>query len=140
MASAEKSIEINVPVNTAYDEWRQYERFPQFMEGIEEVRKLDDRTLHWRASIGGKEEEWDARIIDEVPAERIAWQSIDGATNAGVVRFEAIDAVTTRVNLQLDYQPEGFIEKAGDMLGVVSRRVEGDLERFKEMVERKAAA
>lgn len=140
MASAEKTIDVAVPVTAAYNQWRQYERFPEFMEGIEEVRQIDERTLHWRANIGGKQEEWDAQIIDEVPDQRIAWQSTGGKANAGVVRFEPIDGANTRIHLQIDYEPEGIMEKVGDAVGMVDRRMEGDLQRFKDLVERRAAA
>jgi uncharacterized membrane protein len=135
MAKIEKSIDVHVPVRTAYDQWTQFEEFPRFMEGVEEVRQLDDKRLHWRAKIGGKEEEWDAEITEQLPDERVAWRSTSGAENAGVVTFHHIDANTTRVMLQLEYDPEGVVENVGDALGVVSRRVEGDLKRFKEFIE-----
>ena len=135
MASVEKSIDVHVPVRTAYNQWTQFEEFPQFMQGVEEVRQLDDKRLHWRASIGGKTEEWDAEITEQVPDMRVAWTNTTGARNAGVVTFHRLDDNTTRVMLQLDYDPEGVVENVGDALGFVSRRVEGDLERFKEFVE-----
>ena len=135
MAKIEKSIDVKVPVRTAYDQWTQFEEFPRFMEGVEEVRQLDDKRLHWRAKIGGKEEEWDAEITEQLPDERVAWRSTSGAENAGVVTFHHIDANTTRVMLQLEYDPEGVVENVGNALGVVSRRVEGDLKRFKEFIE-----
>jgi uncharacterized membrane protein len=135
MAKIEKSIDVKVPVRTAYDQWTQFEEFPRFMEGVEEVRQLDDKRLHWRAKVGGKEEEWDAEITEQLPDERVAWRSTSGAENAGVVTFHHIDANTTRVMLQLEYDPEGVVENVGDALGVVSRRVEGDLKRFKEFIE-----
>ena len=139
MAKIEKSIDVHVPVRTAYDQWTQFEEFPRFMEGVEEVRQLDDRRLHWRAKVGGKEEEWDAEITEQLPDERVAWRSTSGAENAGVVTFHHIDANTTRVMLQLEYDPEGVVENVGDALGVVSRRVEGDLKRFKEFIEGRGA-
>ena len=135
MASVEKSIDVHVPVRTAYNQWTQFEEFPQFMQGVEEVRQLDDKRLHWRASIAGKTEEWDAEITEQVPDMRVAWTNTTGARNAGVVTFHRLDDTTTRVMLQLDYDPEGVVENVGDALGFVSRRVEGDLERFKEFVE-----
>ena len=135
MASVEKSIDVHVPVRTAYNQWTQFEEFPQFMQGVEEVRQLDDKRLHWRASIGGKTEEWDAEITEQVPDMRVAWTNTTGARNAGVITFHRLDDNTTRVMLQLDYDPEGVVENVGDALGFVSRRVEGDLERFKEFVE-----
>jgi uncharacterized membrane protein len=136
MSEVEKQIEVDVPVATAYNQWTQFETFPRFMEGVEEVRQLDDRTVHWRARIGGKEEEWDAVITVQEPDRRIAWRSISGAANAGDVRFEAADGGgKAKVTLHLVYQPEGAVEKAGTAVGALDRQVEGDLERFKRFVE-----
>jgi uncharacterized membrane protein len=112
-----------------------FEEFPQFMEGVEAVRQLDNQRLHWRANVGGKVEEWDAVITEQHPDERIAWKNTTGASNAGVVTFHRLSDTTTRVMLQLEYDPQGVVENVGDMLGVVSRRVAGDLERFKEFIE-----
>ena len=124
MASIEKSIEVNVPVHTAYNQWTQFEEFPRFMEGVQEVRQLDDTHLHWRAKVGGKEEEWDAIITEQVPDDRIAWRNTSGAPNAGVVTFHRLDPGRTKLMLQLDYEPQGATEKIGSALGVVERRVE----------------
>jgi uncharacterized membrane protein len=135
MATFEKSIDVNVPVRTAYNQWTQFEEFPEFMEGVESVRQLDDRRLHWRAEIAGKMEEWDATITEQEPDMRVAWTSTSGAKNAGVVTFHRLDDSKTRVMLQVEYTPEGVIETVGDALGFVKRRVEGDLKRFKEFVE-----
>ncbi len=135
MANVEGSREVNVPVRTAYDQWTQFEQFPQFMEGVEEVQQIDQKHLHWRANIAGKDKEWDAEIVDQVPDQRVAWRSLSGAPNDGVVTFEPIDNNRTRVNLSLDYEPEGFLESVGSALGFVSNRVEGDLQRFKEYIE-----
>lgn len=135
MASLEKSIEVNVPVDTAYNQWTQFESFPHFMEGVKQVQQLDAKRLHWRASVGGKEEEWDAVIEEQVPDQRIAWRSTTGAENSGVVSFVPLGSDSTRVTLQMGYQPEGLVEKAGDALGMAGRRVDGDLKRFKEFVE-----
>jgi uncharacterized membrane protein len=135
----EKSITVNVPLSTAYNQWTQFEDFPHFMEGVEEVRQLDDKHLHWRANVGGKQEEWDAEIYEQVPDQRVAWRSTSGAPNSGVVTFESLDTGTTRVNLQLEYTPQGAVESTGDALGMPSRRVEGDLERFKEYIESRGA-
>ena len=135
MSTIEKSIEVNVPVRTAYNQWTQFEEFPRFMEGVKEVRQLDDKRLHWRAQIAGKEEEWDAEIVEQDPDKRVAWRNTSGAPNAGVVTFHYLEPNKTRVMLQLDYQPQGVVESVGDVLGFVSRRVEGDLERFKEFIE-----
>ena len=135
MASIQRSIDVNVPVRTAYNQWTQFEEFPRFMEGIEEIRQLDDRRLHWRAKIGGKTEEWDAMITEQIPDERVAWRNTTGADNAGVVTFHHLSASTTRVMLQIEYDPHGLVENVGSALGVVERRVEGDLKRFKDFVE-----
>jgi uncharacterized protein (TIGR02271 family) len=139
MSNIEKSIDVHVPLHTAYNQWTQFEEFPHFMEGIEEVRQLDDKRLHWRAEIGGKNKEWDAEIIEQTPDRRVAWRSTSGAPNDGIVTFQPIDANTTRVTLALDYAPEGFLENVGDALGFVSGRVEGDLKRFKEFIEARGA-
>jgi uncharacterized membrane protein len=135
VTSVEASIEVGVPIETAYNQWTQFEDFPKFMEGVEEVRQLDDVRLHWRAAIGGVTREWDAEITEQRPEERVAWTSTSGSQNGGVVTFHRLDDDTTKVMLQLDLEPEGLVEKAGDMLGVVKRRAKGDLERFKEFIE-----
>ena len=135
MSTIEQSIDVNVPVRTAYNQWTQFEEFPRFMEGVEAVRQLDDQRLHWRATIGGKVEEWEAVITEQHPDERIAWENTTGAANAGVVTFHRLADTKTRVMLQMEYDPQGVVENLGDMLGVVSRRVANDLERFKEFIE-----
>lgn len=135
MARVEKSIEIDVPVHTAYNQWTQFEEFPHFMDGVKEVRQLDDKRLHWKADIGGKVKEWDAEIQEQKPDQRIAWRSISGSQNYGQVSFHPVDTSRTRVSLLMDYEPEGMMEKAGDAMGVVSGKVQGDLERFKDFIE-----
>jgi uncharacterized membrane protein len=135
MAKVEKSIDVNVPVHVAYNQWTQFESFPQFMKGVEEVHQLDDTHLHWKARILGKEVEWDAEIVEQVPDQRIAWRATGGRTNAGVVTFHRLSDDTTRVMLQLEADPEDAIEKVGDALGLFERRVEDDLKRFKEFIE-----
>jgi uncharacterized membrane protein len=134
-AKVEKSIDVDVPVHTAYNQWTQFETFPEFMEGVVEVKQLSDTQLHWKAKVAGKEKEWDATITEQEPDQRIAWTAVDGAPNAGVVTFHRITDSTTRVMLQLEAEPEGLIEEVGDKLGVFDRRVAGDLQRFKEFVE-----
>ena len=135
MAQVMESIEVNVPLSTAYNQWTQFEEFPQFMEGVESVRQLDDKTLEWTASIAGNEETWTAEISEQTPDERIAWHATSGKENAGVVTFHYIDENTTRVTLQMDWEPEGAVQSAGSALGFDDRRVKGDLERFKEFIE-----
>ena len=135
MATAVKYIDVAVPVSVAYNQWTQFEEFPRFMKGVQEVRQLDDQRLHWRAEIGGKNVEWDALITEQLPDERIAWRSAAGAKNAGVVTFHRMSDDMTRVTLQLEYEPETVTESSGSALGVVDRRIQGDLERFKEFLE-----
>jgi uncharacterized membrane protein len=135
MQSIEESIEVGVPVSTAYNQWTQFEEFPQFMEGVDEVRQLDDTHLHWKASFGGKEHAWDAEITEQTPDQRIAWKSTDGKTNAGVVTFHKLDDSRTKVMLQLDWEAEGMLEALGSAVGSDDRRVKGDLDRFKELIE-----
>jgi uncharacterized membrane protein len=133
----EKSIEVDVPVRTAYDQWTQFEQFPRFMEGVTEVRQLDDRRLFWRAEIGGREKTWEAVIDEQIPDARIAWHATSGTRNAGVVTFHRLDDGKCKVMLQMDYDPEGFTENVGDFLGVASARVSGDLQRFKRFIEQR---
>jgi len=139
MASVEKTIDVNAPLSIAYSQWTQFESFPMFMEGVEEVRQMDDSHLHWRALIAGKEEEWDAEITEQVPDQVIAWRSIGGLQNDGMVRFEPLGPDSCRIHLRIDYDPRGLVETIGDKLGFTSGRVQGDLERFREFVEGREA-
>ncbi|OGB23663.1 MAG: cyclase [Burkholderiales bacterium RIFCSPLOWO2_02_FULL_57_36] len=135
MSSVEESIEVNVPISTAYNQWTQFEEFPRFMDSVHEVRQLDAEHLHWRASVAGKEKEWDAEITEQTPDKRIAWRSISGVKNAGAVSFHKISDSATRVMLQMDYDPQTFGEKVGDALGAVKMQAKGNLNRFKELIE-----
>ncbi|HKC18894.1 MAG TPA: SRPBCC family protein [Candidatus Dormibacteraeota bacterium] len=135
MANVEKSIEVNVPVHSAYNQWTQFETFPQFMEGVEEVRQEDDTRLHWTAKVMGKKEEWNAKITEQVPDRKIAWQSTSGAPNAGEVTFQPLSDTTTRVNLRLEAEPRTVGEKVGDAIGVLDRQVKTDLDKFKHFIE-----
>jgi uncharacterized membrane protein len=139
MERIEKSIEVACPLTTVYNQWTQFEEFPRFMEGIKEVKQLDDKRLHWHAEIAGKDKEWYARITEQVPDRLIAWQSEGGEYTSGAVRFQPAGPDRTRVNLELSYEPKGFVESTGDALGVVSRRVENDLERFKDFIENRGS-
>jgi uncharacterized membrane protein len=135
MSTIEESVELDVPVRTAYNQWTQFEDFPRFMEGVETVQQLDDTHLHWVAEIAGVRREWDAEITEQLPDDRIAWRSTDGTGNAGVVTFHHLDTSRSKVMLQLEFEPEGFTESVGDALGFVRRRAAGDLERFKGLIE-----
>jgi uncharacterized membrane protein len=135
MSNIVESVDVAVPVRTAYDQWTQFESFPMFMEGVEKVEQLDDTTLRWTANIAGQERTWQARITEQNPDERIAWTSIDGARNAGVVTFHRLDDNMTRVTLQMDVDPDGPVDNIGDALGLLERRVKGDMQRFKEFIE-----
>lgn len=135
MSTIEETIEVGVPVRAAYDQWTQFEEFPRFMEGVEEVRQTDETHLHWRASIAGDTQEWDAEITEQVPDHVIAWRATGGYRNAGAVHFEPVAGDRTRIHLQLDHEPEGAMEKIGDWLGMAGRRAKNDLERFREMIE-----
>ena len=139
MATIEQSMDIDAPISTVYNQWTQFEEFPQFMDGVDEVRQIDDTHLHWIASFGGSRHEWDAEITEQHPDERVAWRNTDGKDNAGVVTFHKLDDDTTRVMVQMDFVPEGIKEKIGDALGAPERRVKGDLERLKALIESRGA-
>ena len=135
MSHIEQSIEVAVPVRTAYDQWTQFEEFPRFMEGVEEVRQIDDTHTHWKTKVGGREKEFDAEITEQRPDERIAWNSTDGPDQAGVVTFHRTSDDTTRVTLQLDWDPQGFVEKAGALLQADDIQVDRSLRMFKDKIE-----
>ncbi|HEX8373116.1 MAG TPA: SRPBCC family protein [Chthoniobacterales bacterium] len=139
MNRIEKSITVDAPLTSVYDQWTQFEDFPKFMEGIESVQQIDDTHLHWKAQIAGKEKEWDAEIYEQVPNERIAWRSISGAENAGAVFFQPQGDNQTIIRLVLEFQPEELLEKVGTALGIVESRVEGDLERFRTFLQERGA-
>ena len=137
MERIEKSIEVGCPVRTVYNQWTQFEDFPKFMDGVKDVKQLDDTHVHWHAEVWGKDKEWDAEITEQVPDERISWRSVSGALNAGTVRFEPIGPDRTRVRLVMAYEPEGAIENIGDALGVMSGRVEHTVKDFKKFIEQR---
>jgi uncharacterized membrane protein len=128
-------VDVDVPVRTAYNQWTQFEEFPQFMEGVSEIHQLDATTTHWKTSIDGVKREFDAKITEQLPDERVAWTSTEGSKQAGVVTFHRLSDTRTRVTCQMDFEPDGLVEKAGDMLGVLDRRVKGDMKRFKQFIE-----
>lgn len=134
-STIEESIEVDVPISTAYNQWTQFEDLPKFMDSVHEVRQIDDKHLHWKASVAGKEKEWDAEITEQIPEERIAWRSLGGVSNAGVVTFHKISDNKTRVMLQMDYDPQSIDEKIGDALGFVKMQTKSNLKRFKQLVE-----
>jgi uncharacterized membrane protein len=140
VSTIERNIEVDVPLQVAYDQWTQFEDFPQFMGGVDEVRQIGDAMTHWKISIGGVSREFDADIMVQQPDQGVSWRSVDGPTHAGSVRFEELDQSRTRVMLSMDYATDGFVEKVGDALGVVERQATRDLERFKEFIEARGAA
>ena len=137
MSTIEKSIEVNVPVYTAYNQWTHFEEFPRFMEGVKEVKRLDVKRLHWKAEIAGQDTEWDAEITEEMADQRLAWTSRGGDIKGWVATFHQLSDARSKVMLQLEYAPQGFAGNVGDPLGVVSSRVQRDLERFKEFIEKR---
>ena len=138
MSKIEQSIDVNVPVRVAYDQWTQFEEFPRFMHGVESVKQEGDTKLHWVAVIGGIRKEWDAEITQQEPDQRVAWTSTTGAENAGSVDFHRLDDELTRISLTLDIEPDGVIEKVGDAVGIPERTVSGDLDRFKDFIEKRS--
>jgi uncharacterized membrane protein len=135
MAKVQESIEVNVPVRTAYNQWTQFEEFPRFMEGVEQVVQIDDTTLEWTAQVFGQDKQWRAQITDQTPDRKVAWRSVGGAENAGTVEFEPMGSDQTRVSVTMEVDPEGPLENVGTALGFLQRRVQGDLGRFKEFIE-----
>jgi uncharacterized membrane protein len=140
MSTVEESIEVAVPVTTAYNQWTQFESFPQFMEGVERIEQTSDTMTHWVTKVAGVEREFDAKITEQHPDERVAWTSVDEPRQSGVVTFHRLSPDSTKVMVQMDFEPDGVVETAGDKLGVVKHRVKGDLERFKDFIENRGAA
>jgi uncharacterized membrane protein len=139
MAEVRESIEVDVPVSTGYNQWTQFEEFPKFMQGVESVTQLDDTRLRWVAEVGGKQHEWEAEIVEQEPDQRIAWRSVDGKGIGGEVSFEPLGPDRTGIEVQFEWETEGLVESLGSAVGVDSRRVKGDLERFKELIEARGA-
>ncbi|MFC9433605.1 SRPBCC family protein [Nocardia sp. NPDC057030] len=129
------TVDVEVPVRTAYNQWTQFESFPEFMEGVEAVRQLDDRHTHWKIHVGPVTREFDATITEQHPDERVAWKSDNGPQHAGVITFHRLDDTHTRITAQMEVDPEGFVETAADVLGVLKHRVHGDMQRFKQFIE-----
>ncbi|MDF3301751.1 SRPBCC family protein [Streptomyces tropicalis] len=140
MSTVKETLDVEVPVYVAYNQWTQFEEFPKFMEGVEEVRQLDHRRNHWTTRIGGVRREFDTEIVDQLADDRITWRTVDGDTRQrGSVRFQRLDETHTRVELTMDVEPGGVAEKGADALGLIDRRVKGDLRRFKDYVEHHGA-
>lgn len=135
MSSVTQSVDVDVPVSTAYNQWTQFEAFPNFMGGVDEIVQIDDTHQHWKTSIGGVSREFDTEITEQHPDERVAWKSTDGTTHAGVVTFSRLSDTSTRVTAQIDWQPEGMVEKAGSVIGIDDLRVKKDLNRFKDFIQ-----
>ncbi|MER5179553.1 SRPBCC family protein [Streptomyces sp. NPDC002896] len=136
MSTTMESVDVDVPLHTAYNQWTQFEEFPNFMEGVEQVRQIDDRHNHWVTNIAGARREFDTEIVDQLPDERVAWRTTSGEVKQkGVVTFQRLDDTHTRVNLALDVEPSGLAEKTADMVGVIGRRAKGDMKRFKHYIE-----
>jgi uncharacterized membrane protein len=135
VTTIEKSVDVQAPVRAAYNQWTQFESFPRFMEGVDRIEQTTPTRTHWHTTIGGVTREFDAEITEQHPDERVAWRSVDGPQQSGVVTFHRIDDKTTRVHLQMEFEPEGLVEKAGAAMGVVGHRIQGDLGRFKEFIE-----
>ena len=138
-SSVAESIEINVPVKTAYNQWTQFEDFPQFMKSVKEIRQLDNKHLHWVANVAGETKEWDAEITEQIPDKRIAWRSVTGVKNGGVATFHKISENVTRVMVQMDYEPDGALEAVGDAMGAVRMELRSNLQNFKEMLEKRGS-
>jgi uncharacterized membrane protein len=136
VSKVKESIDVDVPLHSVYNQWTQFEDFPRFMDGVEEVRQTDDRHCHWTTKVAGARREFDTEIVDQLPDERISWRTVGGdVRQMGVVTFQRLDDAHTRVSLAMDFEPHGMAEKAGDMLGVLDRQVKGDLKRFKGFIE-----
>jgi uncharacterized membrane protein len=135
MSTITEAIDVDVPIRVAYDQWTQFEAFPQFMEGVREIRQLDDTHVHWVIDVAGQVREFDATITEQHPDERVAWTSDSGPNHAGVITFHRLDDDKTRVTAQMDVDPEGFVENAADKLGVLGHRVQADMKKFKEFIE-----
>jgi len=135
MSQVQEAIRVGVPVTTAYNQWTQFEEFPRFMEAVEEIRQVDDTHLHWKVSVAGRHEEFDAVITEQIPDTRIAWTTTEGPKHGGAVDFHRISDDETQVTVVMDTPEEGAAQKAADAMGILGRKVKGDLERFKEMIE-----
>ncbi|MEO7117597.1 MAG: SRPBCC family protein [Candidatus Limnocylindrales bacterium] len=135
MSRVEQTIDVDVPVRVAYDQWTQFEEFPEFMEAVQRVTQQDDQMLEWEAKVAGQTRTWTAKIVDQTPDTRIAWKSVEGTENAGAVVFESLGSDKTRLKVTIDADPQGVIENIGDAIGLLDHQVKGDLDRFKTFIE-----
>jgi Polyketide cyclase / dehydrase and lipid transport/Protein of unknown function (DUF2934) len=140
MGTTTHSIDVNAPIRSVYDQWTQFEEFPSFMRDVVEVHQHGPNSLSWKVLMGGKEKQWEARIIEQIPDTSIVWESVDGTSNRGAITFEPLGADSTRLTVVMEYEPEGLLEKAADLLGVPSGRVEESLKSFRELIESKGTA
>ena len=140
MATVEQSVDVDVPVSAAYNQWTRFETFPEFMKGVESVNQSDDTHTHWVVNVAGTRSEFDAEITEQHPDERIAWKSTDGRTHAGVVTFHKLSDSSARVMVQIEWAPDGLVEKAGSAVGADTMQVSADLKRFKSLIESKGGA
>jgi uncharacterized membrane protein len=140
MSIVTETIEVDVPISVAYNQWTQFEDFPQFMGGIDSVTQIDDTHLHWVASIAGVRREWTAVITEQVPDKRIAWTATEGTTNSGLVTFDPVGPASTRVSLTLEFEPAGVAETVADKVGLVRSETQADLERFRDFITTRGAA
>ncbi|MET9182912.1 SRPBCC family protein [Kitasatospora aureofaciens] len=140
MSRVQETIDVDVPISTAYNQWTQFEQFPMFMEGVEEITQIDDRHNRWRTKIAGVSREFDTEIVDQAPDDHVAWRTVTGEVKqSGMVSFQPLDAGHTRIVMTMDYQPEGLAEKAADMVNMLDRQVRGDLKRFKNFIEKRGS-
>lgn len=137
MATINESVQVNVPVRTAYNQWTQFEDFPDIMEGVQEVRQIGDRHVHWHAKVWGKDLEWDAEITRQIPDKLIEWRSVSGPDNGGFVEFRPLGAGQTEISVHIEYDPQGAAESVGSALGIAKNRVHHDLEHLKEFLEQR---
>ena len=137
MSTIEKSIEVNVPEYKAYAQWMKFEEFPQFMEGVKEVTRLDAKRFHWKAEIAGQKKEWETEITEQAADQRLAWTSRGGSIKEWVVTFHPLSSARSNIMLQVEYDSQGVAEQGGQAMEVVSQRVQGDLERFKAFIEKR---
>ena len=140
MSTITESVDVDVPIKVAYDQWTQFESFPRFMDGVSEIRQIDDTHTHWVIEVAGITREFDATITEQHPEERVAWTTEDGPNHAGVITFHRLDDEKTRVTAQMDIDPEGFVENVADKAGILDRRIKADMKRFKEFIEGRDSA